>query len=62
MATQVQASVAGALQQLKFESANEPGDPPGGPHKLKVTAETVEKVKSLEGKTITVDSGGNVEV
>ena len=59
MATPVQSTVAEALQSLKFESA---GGMPGGPHEHKVTTETVEYIKSLEGKSVVVDSDGRVTV
>ncbi len=59
MATQIQAAVTGALEETAgFE--NEGASMPGAPVKLKVTKETVEKIKSLEGKTFEVDGSGQV--
>ena len=60
MATQNQALVSAALQQLKLERVPDPSGGLGGPQKLKVTKDTVEYVKSLEGKTFVVDSSGEV--
>lgn len=58
MATQNQALVSGALQELKLEFVE--GGAPGSPPRMKVTKATVEYVKSLEGKTLVVDGDGNV--
>ena len=50
------------LSEMKFESV--PANPPvmGGPQKFKVTAETVDHVKSLEGKTLVVNSDGTLTI
>jgi hypothetical protein len=59
MATQIQATVSGALQDLGFVS--EPSGEPGSPEKLKITKETIEKIRSLEGKTVEVGSDGSLK-
>lgn len=58
MATQIQATVSGALSDLKFEDV--PGGAPGSPQEKKVTDKTVAFIKSLEGKKVSVDSEGKV--
>lgn len=60
MATQNQALVTGVLGELKFEHV--PNNPPvmGGPQKYTVTDATIEHITKLKGKTLVVESGGEV--
>jgi hypothetical protein len=58
MATQIQAAISGALQDLGFEDAS--GGPPGSPEKLKIAKATVDKIKSLEGNAVMVNADGTV--
>ncbi|HMP05134.1 MAG TPA: hypothetical protein PJ982_02195 [Lacipirellulaceae bacterium] len=60
MSTRVQADVAGALFDLKFEDRGV--EMPGAPHPFAATAETVAFVQALaeEGKLVTVDGDGNL--
>lgn len=57
MATQLQATVSSALQELKLKA--DEGGMPGSPVTLSVTEETLEY---LRGKKITVDSDGKLTV
>lgn len=52
-----------ALYKLGFEEDTS-GERrfPGSPAKLKVTQETVEKIKSLVGKSLTVADSGEIEL
>jgi hypothetical protein len=51
-----------ALEQLGFEQSAK-HNPPGGASILEVTEETVKKIKSLVGKTVTVPQyGGEIKI
>jgi hypothetical protein len=60
MATLNQAIVSGVLTTLKLESV--PANPPimGGPQEWEVTKETVDFIKSMEGKSFVVNSDGEM--
>jgi hypothetical protein len=58
--SQFEALVTGALQALKFEAPSSSSGRIGGPQKWKVTPATVAYIKSLEGKTVTVGSDGQI--
>lgn len=60
MATQVQSAVSSALQELKLEWQDAPDGIVGGPQELKVTAETIEFLKSVEGESLVVESDGTI--
>lgn len=60
MATQIQATVSGALQELGFEA--EDGGMPGAPQRLKATAATAARVSELadNDRVVVVESDGNL--
>lgn len=60
--TEAESLVSAALSALKFEQL--PNDPKriGSPPKFKVTKETIEYLKGIEGKTITIEGDGSVKV
>jgi hypothetical protein len=65
MATQIQAAVSSALQEVfKLQDVQPETNPPviGGPQTLRITHETAHAVKHLEGKTVTIDGDGTVTV
>lgn len=57
MATQIQSAVSSALQELGFEVAGT--GMPGSPVELKVTDNAL---ALLKGKTLTIDSNGQVVI
>ena len=59
MATQIQATVSGALQELGFEADD---GMPGAPQRLKATAATAARVQELVDNdgAVVVDGDGNL--
>jgi hypothetical protein len=62
LATQVQAAVSSALQELKFDAGK--GGMPGAPAKLKITKATLDNLKKLmdDGKQISIDADGKITI
>lgn len=60
MSTQIQGTIAGAMEALKFEL--EPSESFGGPARYKVTDKVIEYVQSIEGRFLVVDSDGEITV
>ena len=60
MATQNQALVSTALQQLKLNPIPAEGGKVGGPQQFQITKETAAFVKEAEGKIFVVTSTGEL--
>jgi hypothetical protein len=64
LATQIQAAVMGALEELKFEIVPNADKKVGGPVKMKLTRETIRHLQGLldQGKVIIVDPQGQITI
>jgi hypothetical protein len=63
-ATQKEATVMGALEELKYEHKPDPGGKIGGPADFRVTEDTIKFLEKLhkDGSTIIVNAEGKVEI
>jgi hypothetical protein len=58
MASLIQSEICSILDKLKFELDG--GTHPGAPMTVKVTKETIDFIKSLEGKALEVGADGKI--